>query len=143
MNMSTHEDLTRCSEEAKGGSDRAFGLVMATVAATYALWPLFRGEAPRAWALAVAGALAALAFVRPGVLAPFNRAWTRFGLLLHRIVNPLVLGLLFFTTVTPTALILRAMGKDPLRLRFEPGARTYWIERRPPGPEPETMRNQF
>ena len=143
MNTSTHEDLTRRPDEAKGGSDRAFGLVMAAAAATYALWPLFGGEAPRPWVLAICGALAALAFVRPVVLAPFNRAWTRFGLLLNRIVNPLVLGLLFFATVTPTALILRAMGKDPLRLRFEPDAQTYWIERRPPGPEPETMRNQF
>ena len=72
-------------------------------AVTYALWPLFRNEGPRAWALAVAGTLVALAFVRPGVLAPFNRVWTRFGLVLHRIVSPLVLGLLFFATVTPTA----------------------------------------
>ena len=143
MNTSTHEDLTRRPGAAKGGTDRAFGLVMAVAAAAYALWPLFEGEAPRAWALAVAGALAALAFVRPGVLAPFNRAWTWFGLLLHRIISPLVLGIIFFATVTPTALIMRALGKDPLRLRFEPGARTYWIERRPPGPEPETMRNQF
>ncbi len=143
MNTSTHEDLTRRAAEAKGGSDRAFGFVMAAAAATFALLPLFEGEAPRAWVLAVAGAFAALALVRPGVLAPFNHAWTRFGLLLHRIVNPVVLGLLFFVTVTPTALIMRALGKDPLRLRFEPEARTYWIERRPPGPEPETMRNQF
>ena len=53
------------------------------------------------------------------------------------------MGLIFFVAVTPTALIMRLVGKDPLHRRFEPEARTYWIERRPPGPEPETMKNQF
>jgi hypothetical protein len=54
-----------------------------------------------------------------------------------------VMTLLFFTTVTPIALIMRAMGKDPLRLRLDPDAPTYWIERSPPGPEPATMPRQF
>jgi hypothetical protein len=66
-----------------------------------------------------------------------------FGLLLHAVVNPIVMALLFFTTVTPIALILRAQGKDPLRLRRDPDARSYWIERRPPGPMPDTMPRQF
>jgi hypothetical protein len=77
------------------------------------------------------------------LLRPFNRLWFRFGLLLSRVVNPLVMGLLFYFTVTPIGLIMRALGKDPLRLRFDRGARTYWIDRQPPGPEPETMRQQF
>jgi hypothetical protein len=59
------------------------------------------------------------------------------------VVSPVIMGLLFFVAVTPTALIMRLAGKDPLRLRFDPEARTYWIDRRPPGPEPQTMRNQF
>jgi hypothetical protein len=83
------------------------------------------------------------ALVRPQVLAPLNRGWTRFGLLLHKITNPVTLGLVFFLAVTPTALIMRAMGKDPLRRRLDPAARTYWIDRRPPGPQPETMKLQF
>ena len=54
-----------------------------------------------------------------------------------------MLGLLFFATVTPMGLAMRALGKDPLRLRFEPELKSYWIERQPPGPAPETMKNQF
>jgi hypothetical protein len=84
-----------------------------------------------------------VALLWPAVLAPLNRIWTRFGLLLHRIVSPVVLGVMFFGVVTPMGLVMRALGKDPLRLRFDPAARTYWIERRPPGPAPDTLNNQF
>jgi hypothetical protein len=58
-------------------------------------------------------------------------------------VNPVVTGLLFFLVVTPTGFLFRLLGKDPLRLAFDAETRSYWIERRPPGPAPETMRNQF
>jgi len=51
--------------------------------------------------------------------------------------------LVFFGTVLPTGLIMRLMGKDLLRLKREPEADSYWIRRRPPGPAPETMKDQF
>ncbi len=79
----------------------------------------------------------------PKILASANRLWMRFGLLLHRIMNPVVMGLIFFLTVTPTALIFRLLGKDPLRLKFDRDAKIYWIDRTPLGPPPETMTQQF
>jgi hypothetical protein len=85
----------------------------------------------------------AAALLRPALLAPLNRLWTRFGLLLHRIVSPVVLGIMFFAVITPMAWIRRALGNDPLRLRFDREARTYWVDRQPPGPPPETLTNQF
>jgi hypothetical protein len=66
----------------------------------------------------------------------------RLGLLLHRIVNPIVMGLLFFGTIWPTGLVMRLRGRDLLRLKREPASETYWIAREP-GPQPETMRDQF
>ena len=63
--------------------------------------------------------------------------------LLYKIVNPVVLGLLFYVTVTPIALLMRVLGKDPLRLRRDSDAASYWIDRTPPGPVPESMKNQF
>jgi hypothetical protein len=93
--------------------------------------------------MVVGAAFLAAALLRPAVLAPLNRVWTRFGLLLHRIVSPVVLGIMFFVVITPMGLIMRALGKDPLRLRLEREARSYWIERRPPGPPPDTLNNQF
>jgi len=63
--------------------------------------------------------------------------------LLNRIVSPVATGVLFFVVFTPFALILRMAGKDLLRLRRDPRAASYWIERKPPGPPPESMVEQF
>jgi len=95
------------------------------------------------WSIAAAAAFALLALAVPRALAPLNRAWTAFGDLLHRIVSPVALGILYYGVVTPTGLLMRLAGKDPLRLRFDPAARSYWIERRPPGPPPESLKDQF
>ena len=138
----THENFAR-DEAVRGSSDRSFGIVFAVVFALVGLWPLTGDGAVRLWALVAAVAILVVAFVCPGILGPFNRAWTAFGLLLHRIVNPLVMGLIFYLAVTPTALIMRLLGKDPLRRRYDRAAATYWIEREPPGPEPGTMKQQF
>jgi hypothetical protein len=105
--------------------------------------PLGGGGAVRGWAIVVAAASLATALLRPSLLAPLNRLWTWVGLLLHRVVSPLVLGVLFFLVVTPVGLLMRARGKDPLRLRSDRVSNSYWIERRPPGPAPDSMRNQF
>jgi Saxitoxin biosynthesis operon protein SxtJ len=137
-----HESFTR-EEEVRSSSERAFGFVFTTVFTIVALLPLWRGASPRWWSLGVAAVFFVAALVVPKMLRPLNWLWTKFGLLLHAIVNPIVMTLLFFTTVTPIALIMRAMGKDPLRLRLDPDASTYWIERSPPGPEPATMPRQF
>ena len=140
--LATHERLVR-DEEIQGSSNRSFGLLFAVVFAVVGLWPLIHGDAPRLWPLGLALAFLVVASLRPALLSPLNRLWTRFGLLLHRVVNPIIMALLFFSTVTPTGLVMRLLGKDPLRLRFQPEAKSYWIARQPPGPPPEGMKNQF
>ena len=137
-----HEDLTR-AQEIRGSSDRSFGLVFAGLFLLLGLWPLMHRRPTREWALGAAAGFFLIALIRPAVLAPLNRLWLCFGLVLQRIVSPLVLGLLFFLTVTPIGVLMRLVGKNPLRLGFEPEGRSYWIERRPPGPAPDTMRHQF
>lgn len=61
----------------------------------------------------------------------------------HRVVNPFVLALLFFATIVPMGLVMRAFGRDALRLKLDKNATSYWILREPPGPSPETMKHQF
>ena len=138
----THEDLSR-TEEIKSGSDRSFGLVFAVVFAIIGLWPLTGDGDVRIWSLVVAAGLVVVAFTIPSVLAPLNRLWFRFGLLLSKIMNPLIMGLVFYLTVTPTGFVMRMLGKDLLSRKLDPNARSYWIERTPPGPDPETMQQQF
>jgi predicted membrane metal-binding protein len=138
----THERLF-VDDEIKGSKDRTFGLTFAAVFLLYACWPLLRGRSPRWWVLAMGAAFAITALLVPRALAPLNRFWLRVGLLLNRITNPIVMGLLFVTTIIPLALMLRALGKTPLQLGRDPSASTYWIDRRPPGPAPSTMSRQF
>jgi hypothetical protein len=138
----SHESFNR-DDDVRGSSNRSFGFVFAVVFAIIGLFPLLFGGGVRTWALAVAAVFAAIALAFPAALAPLNRIWLKFGLLLHRVVNPIMLGIMFYAVITPTGLIMRAFGKDPLRLRFEKNADTYWIARTPPGPAPESLRDQF
>lgn len=139
---SFHENFTRL-DEAEGSSNRSFGLVFAGVFAIVGLWPLYGSGDVRIWALAAAAVFLILALAKPDLLAPLNRLWLKFGLLLHKIVNPVIMGILFFLTVTPIALISRVVGKKFLQTTFDSEAESYWILREPPGPEPEDMSNQF
>jgi hypothetical protein len=142
MKQSTHEVFSR-EEKVVAGSDRSFGLVMAAALAAVTLLNVW--HAGRLWPWT--GGLAALFLVaglfRPSVLNPLNRIWLKFGLLLHRVVNPVLMALLFYGTVLPTGLVMRMLGKDLLRLKRQPDAKSYWIVRQPAGPSPETMRDQF
>ena len=137
-----HEDLSR-QQHVEGSSDRSFGVVFSAVFLVVACWPLLHRESPRWWALGVAAAFAAIAYLKPELLAGLNRQWIKLGLLLGRIVSPLALGILFYCVMAPIGLVMRLTGKDPLRLRLDPGAASYWIPRKPPGPPPDSMTNQF
>ena len=115
-----HEDFSRRGE-IEAGSERTFGIVFSAVFAIIGLYPLWHGGEARIWVLIMAGVFLLAALVAPRILRPLNRLWSRFGLLLHKVVSPVIMGLLFFVAVTPTALIMRLAGKDPLRLRFDLG----------------------
>jgi hypothetical protein len=130
-------------ETVKQSSNRTFGLVFAVFFALVAILPLLRGHEVRRWALPVSALFLLAALAAPKILTPLNRAWTALGTLLHAVVNPLVLGVLFYLVFTPFGWVLRRRGKDFLRLRPAPGAPTYWIARQPPGPPPASMSRQF
>jgi Saxitoxin biosynthesis operon protein SxtJ len=134
---------TQTEEPAGRSSNRTFGLVFAVFFLLAAILPLLRAHPVRRWALLVSGIFLLIALVAPGILTPLNRAWTALGALSQAVVNPIVLGVLFYFVFTPFGWILRRMGKDFLRLRDDPGRDSYWIPRSPPGPPPETMARQF
>ena len=124
-------------------SDRSFGFVFAAVFALIGCWPLLRLGLPRWWALALAVAFALLALARPQLLHPLNLAWLALGRLLHRVISPLIMGMIFFLCVTPIAWIMRFRGKDVLSLARRRDLSTYWITREPQPPASETMKRQF
>jgi hypothetical protein len=138
----SHERLA-ADDDVRAGSDRSFGITFAVVFALIALFPLLHGGSVRLWALAVTAVFGGIALIRPSLLAPLNRLWFRFGMLLHKIVNPVVLGLMFFLIITPLAAVTRLFGGKLLTLGYDKSIPSYWHRRSPPGPEPDSVRNQF
>jgi Saxitoxin biosynthesis operon protein SxtJ len=129
--------------EAKMGSERSFGVVFAIVFAIIGTVPLLRGSELRLWSLLIAAVFLAFGLIAPRVLRPLNILWFKFGLLLGRIIAPIVISLLFFIAVTPTALIMRLLRKDVLSLRFDRNAKSYWISRSRTNNPMGSMKNQF
>jgi len=126
--LSIHEPVH--DEEVVGPSDRSFGVVFTVVFTLVGLLPLWRGAAPRWWAVGVAVVVALLALVWPSALAPANRVWLRIGLLLHKVVNPIVMGVIFYLVVTPFGYVMRRHQKKLMEmLRPSSDATTYWISR--------------
>jgi hypothetical protein len=137
-----HEVLDR-DQHVEGSSNRVFGLVFAGAFLLIAALPLFHGTAPRWWAFGVSATFFGIALLGPDLLAGLNRLWMKLGILLGRVVSPVALGILFYGVLTPLGAAMRLTGKDPLRLKLDPEADSYWIVRTPPGPQPDSMNNQF
>jgi hypothetical protein len=139
---SNHESLEGFARQ-KTGSNRSFGFVVGGVFLLLALWPLVHMQAPRWWALVPALPLLTLAAINPALLQKPNELWQKLGLVLGKIVNPIVMGVIFYLWITPIAFILRLMKKRFLALQFEPEAASYWIVRAPREPDPARLRRPY
>jgi len=137
-----HEELAR-EDVVNRTSDRRFGALFSVLFALAGLAPLLRHGHIRWWSLAVAMLFCLATLIAPQALAPVNRLWFRFGLLLHRITSPLLMGVIFYGVVTPVGLISRMAGKDPLRLRRDSSSDSYWIPRQPRGPAPDDFPRMY
>src|SRR5712672_4247379 len=137
----THESFDR--DEVKSSSDRSFGFVFSAIFALVAAWPAVFGGGLRLWALALAIAFLAAALAYPRILHPLNWLWFKIGMLLHHVVTPIVMGLIFCFGVVPTALVMRMRRKDPLRIDGHRRGETTWVVRSPPGPAPDSMKRLF
>jgi uncharacterized protein YqhQ len=137
-----HEDLKR-EDDGKASSNKGFGLLFAAIAAAIAAGKYWFGHSyVLEWAFASALLLVISLFFSQ-LLAPLNRAWTKLGLLLFHVINPLVMLLMYILTIIPIGFILKLKRKDLLRLKYAPDAETYWIERDPAGPSRDSMPLQF
>ena len=121
------------------GSNKSFGIVFFIVFLIIAIYPLINNEGLRIWSFIISIIFFILGFINSKILTPLNKLWFKFGLLLGRIISPVIMGIIFFFVVTPTALIMRIIGKDLLNLKFTKN-KSYWIEKS--GPKSK-MKNQF
>ena len=120
-------------------SNRSFGIVFFVVFLLIALYPLTYGGEIRIWSLIISIIFLTLGLLNSKILAPLNKIWFKFGILLGKIVSPLIMGIIFFLVVTPIGFIMRLLGKDVLNLKYNKN-KSYWIEKS--GPKSK-MKNQF
>ena len=123
----------------KIGSNKNFGMVFFIFFLIVSIFPLFKDEDIRIWAVIVAIIFLILGLLNSSVLSPLNKIWFKFGILLGNFISPIIMGLVFFTAVTPTAFLMRAFGKDLLNLKKN-NKKSYWIEK---SPIKSKMKNQF
>ena len=120
-------------------TNRNFGMVFTVVFLIISFWPLLKSGNIRYWSLIVSLIFFVLALLNSNVLTPLNKIWMKFGLILGKIVSPIVMGFIFFGVVTPTGIIMRFLGKDLLNLKKNSN-KTYWIKK---DNKNNNMRNQF
>ena len=126
-------------DEVKLGSNRSFGVVFFVVFLLVALYPLINSQDIRLWSLIISIIFLVLGLANSKILTPLNKVWFKFGIFLGKIISPIIMGIIFFLVVTPIGLLMRALGKDVLNLKYNDN-KSYWIEKS--GPKSK-MKNQF
>ena len=126
-------------DDIKIGSNKSFGIVFFVVFLLIALYPLLNDENIRIWSLIISFIFLLLGIFNSKVLSPLNKVWFKFGILLGKVISPIVMGLVFFLVVTPTGILMKIFRKDLLNLKFN-NNKSYWIDKK--GPKSK-MKNQF
>ncbi len=126
--------------EVESGSEKSFGIVFAVVFLLISLYPLVDNKDVHLWSLIISLIFFLLAYLAPKVLSIPNKLWFKLGMALGAVVAPVVMALVYFTTVVPIGLIMRLMGKDLLRQKLDKNTKSYWIERNEPM---GSMKDQF
>jgi len=124
-------------------SNKKFGLFFSAIFVLIAAYAYFKFRIEFAvFALITSTLFAIAAFLTPKFLTPLNHLWFSLGLLLGKIVSPIVLGLIFFVLITPVSLVTRLFGRDELKIKKRT-VESYWVDRSPPGPQSASFKNQY
>ena len=126
-------------KDIKISSNRSFGIVFSIVFLVISIYPLINNDNLRIWSLIISSIFLVLGLIESKLLNPLNKIWFKFGLVLGKIISPIVMGIIFFFVVTPIALLMKLIRKDLLNLKFNKN-NTYWIKKS--GPKSK-MKNQF
>mgnify|MGYP001560997802 FL=1 len=126
-------------DEIKIGSNKSFGVVFFIVFLIVGLFPLINDQEMKVWSLLVSLIFLILGLINSTILTPLNKIWFKFGILLGKIVSPIIMGMIFFLVVTPIGILMKILKKDLLNLKYN-NDQSYWIEKNEPKSK---MKNQF
>lgn len=125
--------------DVKISSNKSFGIVFSVVFFIIAIFPILNNDNIRVWSLVISLIFLVLGLINSKLLSPLNKIWFKFGLILSKVVSPIIMGIIFFLVVTPIGILMRILKKDLLNLKYN-NKNTYWIKKK----EPESkMKNQF
>jgi hypothetical protein len=126
-------------DDIKIGSNKSFGIVFFVFFLLISLYPLVNTGDIRFWSLIISLIFLILGLFNSRILSPFNKLWFKIGILLGKIISPLIMGIIYFFVVTPIGLLMKVLKKDILNLKFS-NNKSYWIEKKEPKSK---MKNQF
>ena len=132
--------MDKATISVKQGSERNFGIVFSVVFLFFSFYPNFSYEKVRLWSLVVSVLFFLISIFQPSILKSLNFLWFKFGILLGRIISPIIMALVFVFAIIPTGIIIRLMGKAPLQRKFLKNKNSYWIPRKI---SRQSMKNQF
>ena len=124
----------------KKGKERNFAFTFACVFIIIAIYHYFYNQTNHSWLWILAIIFFILGIVWPKIFYIPNKLWIGFGILLGKIIAPIIMGLIFFLIVTPIGIILRLLGKDVLNQKIVKSEKSYWIKRKK---SLQSMKNQF
>ena len=114
----------------KKSSNKSFGILFFVVFLGLGLWPLTNDNNPNIYLIIISIIFLILGLLNSKLLSPLNSFWIKFGELLGKIIDPVVMAIIYFLILTPISLMVRLFGKDLLGLKFSKKLKTYWIKRK-------------
>ena len=127
------------NDNIKLGSNRSFGIVFCIVFLLVAVYPLLNDNPVRYWSIIISIIFLLLGVINSKILTPLNILWMKFGLLLGKIISPIIMGFVFFGVVTPISILMKLFGKDVLNLKRNKND-TYWLKKQE---IKSSMKNQY
>jgi len=115
-----------------------FGLLFFVFFLIFGFYPLNSDGFIRIWSVVLSLVFLIITIIRPNLFTFLNKLWIQFGILLGKIISPIVMGLVFFFVVTPIGILVRVLKKDVMGLKR--GASSYWIHRED---KLQSMKKQF
>ena len=115
-----------------------FGILFFILFLIIGLYPLKSEGLIRIWSVVLSLVFLIITIIRPNLFTFINKLWIQFGILLGKLISPVVMGLVFFFVVTPIGILVRIFKKDVMGLKR--GANTYWINRED---KLQSMKKQF
>tara|TARA_Y100000992_G_C21103283_1_gene413680 strand:- start:283 stop:660 length:378 start_codon:yes stop_codon:yes gene_type:complete len=120
-------------------NNKSFGLLFFIVFLIIAVWPILNDNSIRVWSIITSLIFLILGVLNSKILTLPKILWIKLGLILGKIVAPIIMGIIYFFVITPIGLLMRLIGKDLLNLKFNKN-KTYWIKR---ANKLNTMKRQF